>query len=127
MRSSSGTTIDRNEAMNIDNQKYDTETVCSNGVRLIKVVKKMDATFAWMLINTYFVCILSTTANLYSSLSILFNRDYMELWLFSGANFCISLLTIQRLIWITIYSHNDIVTNLIHLCVASPSLKKLLL
>ena len=105
LRSSFRTTIDGEKAMNIDSHKYNTERICSTGVRLIKVVKKMDSTFAWILITTYFVCILSTTANLYTSSSILFNRDRMELWLLSGANFCISLLTIQRLVWITIYSY----------------------
>ena len=105
MRSSFGTTIDGKDAMNTDSQKYDTDRLCSTGVRLIKVIKKIDSAFACMLVNTYFVCILSTTANLYTSLSILFKRDHMELWLMSGANFCISVLTIQRLIWLTINSH----------------------
>ena len=83
----------------------DMKVIVSIGTRLIKLVTKIDSTFKWMLINTYFVCILGTTANLYSSTTILFNRGKTELWLSSAANFLIALLTISRLWWVTNSSH----------------------
>lgn len=93
--------MEGDDAKNMKNNRCDTKTISSSGIWLIKVVKKIDSTFAWMLMNTYFVCILSTTANMYSSATILFNRDHVELWILSGSNLLISLLTISRLYWIT--------------------------
>ena len=96
--------IMKNADMN--NCKVDEKAIVSIGFQLIKVVKKIDSTFEGMLMNTYFVCVLSTTANLYSSTTILFNREHAELWVLSAAYLSISCLTISRLFWVTDYSHS---------------------
>ena len=60
----------------------------------------MNVALTGIIVNTYFTCLIVATATLYSSSTILFERSFV-LILFSAANFCVSLLTINRLIWIT--------------------------
>ena len=60
----------------------------------------MNVSLTGIIVNTYLTCLIVATATLYSSSTILFERSFV-LILFSAANFCVSLLTINRLIWIT--------------------------
>ena len=54
--------------------------------------------------NTYLICLIVATGTLYSSSTILFQRSF-SLILFSASSFCISLLTINRLIWLTAFGY----------------------
>ena len=82
------------------------KTVASIGFQLMKVVKTMNTTFEGMLMNSYFVCLLSSTCTLYSSLTVLFDRSYYQLCLNSAAYFTIAMMTISRLVSVTWRCHN---------------------
>ena len=76
------------------------EKVLSLGSSLMEVIKEMNISLTGIIVNTYLTCLIVATATLYSASTILFVRSFV-LILFSAANFCVSLLTINRLIWIT--------------------------
>ena len=78
----------------------DEENILSLGSNLIGVIKEINVSLTGIIVNTYLTCLIVATATLYSSSTILFERSFV-LILFSAANFCVSLLTINRLIWIT--------------------------
>ena len=76
----------------------------SIGFNLIDVIKEMNVWLTGIIVNTYLICLIVATGTLYSSSTILFQRSF-ALILFSASNFCISLLTINRLIWLTAFGH----------------------
>ena len=76
------------------------QKILSLGFSLMEVIKEMNVSLTGIIVNTYLTCLIVATATLYSSSTILFERSFV-LILFSAANFCVSLLTINRLIWIT--------------------------
>ena len=76
------------------------QKILSLGSSLMEVIKEMNVSLTGIIVNTYLTCLIVATATLYSSSTILFERSFV-LILFSAANFCVSLLTINRLIWIT--------------------------
>ena len=89
------------------NQRYIKEReVLSIGFKLARIVKEMNESFAGMIMNTYFMCLLLSTATLYSSSTILFNRDHTEMCFFAAGAFSIALLSLSRLIWITDGAHS---------------------
>ena len=82
------------------NEVSNDQKILSLGSSIMEVVKEMNVSLTGIIVNTYLTCLIVATATLYSSSTILFQRSFV-LVLFSAANFCISLLTINRLIWIT--------------------------
>ena len=91
------TFIERSEILN-------EEKILSIGFNLIDVIKEMNVWLTGIIVNTYLICLIVATGTLYSSSTILFQRSF-ALILFSASNFCISLLTINRLIWLTAFGH----------------------
>ena len=85
---------------------FDENEVINNGFRLVEVVKKLDNTFAGMVTNTYFICILITTGAIYSSTSIFLVEFQTSLLLFSASMLSVACLCITRLIWITSFGQN---------------------
>ena len=83
----------------------DEEKIISIGFILIKAVKKMDMSFAAMITNTYFSCILLATATFYSSSTMFFDTSKKELILSSTASLSMALLCLFRLCWITYCGH----------------------
>ena len=75
------------------------------GSNLIEVVKEMNISLPGMIVNTYLSCLVVATATLYSSSTILFDRNHDILILLSIVNICISTLTITRLVWLTDGGH----------------------
>ena len=80
------------------------EKILSLGSNLIEIIKEMNVSLTGIIVNTYLICLIVATGTLYSSSTILFLRTFVLL-LFSASCFCISLLTINRLIWLTYYGH----------------------
>ena len=85
---------------------FDENEIICNGFRLVEVVKKLDNTFAGMVTNTYFICILITTGAIYSSTSIFLGEFRTSLLLFSASMLSVACLCIARLIWITSFGQN---------------------
>ena len=81
------------------------QIILSLGSNLLEIVKEMNVSLTGILVNTYITCLIVATGTLYSSSTILFQKS-LFLILFSAANFCISLLTINRLIWMTGCGHS---------------------
>ena len=81
------------------------QIMLSLGSNLLEILKEMNVSLTGILVNTYITCLIVATGTLYSSSTILFERSFV-LVLFSAANFCISLLTINRLIWMTGCGHS---------------------
>ena len=75
--------------------------VITSGFMLIKTVKKLDKSFAPMVTNTYFSCILLATTTLYSSTGILFKNAQRELLLSCAASLAVASFAIIRLFRIT--------------------------
>ena len=80
------------------------DKILSIGFNLIEVIKEMNISLTGIIVNTYLICLIVATGTLYSSSTILFQRSF-ALILFSASCFCISLLTINRLIWLTYFGH----------------------
>ena len=80
------------------------EKILSLGSNLIEIIKEMNVSLTGIIVNTYLICLIVATGTLYSSSTILFQRSF-ALILFSASCFCISLLTINRLIWLTYFGH----------------------
>ena len=85
-------------------ETLDEEKILSLGSNLIGVIKEINVSLTGIIVNTYLICLIMATGTLYSSSTILFQRSF-SLILFSASNFCISLLTINRLIWLTAFGH----------------------
>ena len=85
-------------------ETLDEEKILSLGSNLIGVIKEINVSLTGIIVNTYLICLIMATGTLYSSSTILFQRSF-SLILFSASNFCISLLTINRLIWLTALGH----------------------
>ena len=85
---------------------FDENEIINNGFRLVEVVKKLDNTFAGMVTNTYFICILITTGAIYSSTSIFLGEFRTSRLLFSASMLSVACLCITRLIWITSFGQN---------------------
>ena len=81
------------------------QIILSLGSNLLEIVKEMNVSLTGILVNTYITCLIVATGTLYSSSTILFEKS-LFLILFSAASFCISLLTINRLIWMTGCGHS---------------------
>ena len=89
------------------NQRYITEKeIISVGFKLTRIVKQMNESFAGMIMNTYFTCLVLTIATLYSSSTILFNRNHTELLFFSAGAFSVANLSFARLVGITNCGHS---------------------
>ena len=67
------------------------------GHLLLKLVKTMDSTFAGMIANTFFDCILIATIALYNASSVIFRAPDVDLYLSSLACLFIFVLSISRL------------------------------
>lgn len=89
------------EIEQIQDNLMDEKKVISTGFMLIKIVKKLDRSFAAMITNTYFTCILVATLTLYSASTILFDMGKKELILSSCACLSIAILALFRLCRIT--------------------------
>ena len=85
-------------------ETLDEEKILSLGSNLIGGIKEINVSLTGIIVNTYLICLIMATGTLYSSSTILFQRSF-SLILFSASNFCISLLTINRLIWLTAFGH----------------------
>ena len=85
---------------------FDENKIINYGFRLVEVVKTFDNTFAGMVTNTYFICILITTGAIYSSTSIFLGQFQTSLLLFSASMLSVACLCIARLIWITSFGQN---------------------
>ena len=85
---------------------FDENEIICNGFWLVEVVKKLNNTFAGMVTNTYFICILITTGAIYSSTSIFLGEFRTSLLLFSASMLSVACLCIARLIWITSFGQN---------------------
>ena len=70
--------------------------IISVGFNIIKVVHKMDCAFASMISNTYFICMIAATSNLYVSSSAIFYRGKYEVYLLSVAGLSVAWLAIFR-------------------------------
>ena len=81
------------------------QKILSLGSSLMEVIKEMNVSLTGIIVNTYLTCLIVATATLYSSSTILFDRSHNVLILLSLANFCISMLTISRLVWLTDGGH----------------------
>ena len=77
------------------------DEILSIGLKLIKVVKTMNTSFAGIIIITYFNCLLQTTLQLYTASTILFNREIEALIFLSAASFSVACLMCCRLFWMT--------------------------
>ena len=75
------------------------------GFTLIRLVNQMNKSFSGMIMNTYFSCVLVTTATLYSASTVLFNHEEKILLLQSTACLSWAILSILRLSWITSSGH----------------------
>ena len=93
-------TFEKNTNCIASHEVLNEQKMLSLGSSLMEVIKEMNVSLTGIIVNTYFTCLIVATATLYSSSTILFERSFV-LILFSAANFCVSLLTINRLIWIT--------------------------
>ena len=93
-------TFEKNTNCIASHEVSNEQKMLSLGCSLMEVIKEMNDSLTGIIVNTYFTCLVVATATLYSSSTILFERSFV-LVLFSAANFCVSLLTINRLIWIT--------------------------
>ena len=85
-------------------ETLDEEKILSLGSNLIGGIKEINVSLTGIIVNTYLICLIMATGTLYSSSTILFQRSF-SLILFSASSFCISLLTINRLIWLTPFGH----------------------
>ena len=83
----------------IQESNFNDTNVLSTGLELVKTVKTLDLSFAGMITNTYFTCILVITGTLYGAASILFQNFNKDLILASVAALTIAFLSILRLIW----------------------------
>ena len=99
-------TADSNEHIEKPGLYSDENKIINNGFRLVEVVKKLDNTFAGMVTNTYFICILITTGAIYSSTSIFLGEFRTSLLLFSASMLSVACLCIARLVWITSFGQN---------------------
>ena len=81
------------------------EEILSVGFKLIKVVETMNVSFSGLIMNTYFNCLITTTATLYTSSTVLFTREVKALIL-SACTFSIACLMSSRLIWLTYCGHD---------------------
>ena len=77
------------------------EEILSIGSKLMKVVRTMNISFAGIIIITCFNCLLQTTAQLYTSSTVLFTREVKALILLSVGSFSIACLMGCRLFWLT--------------------------
>ena len=66
----------------------------------------MNVALAGLIVNTYFTCLLLSTATLYNASNIFFNHEFSDIYLSSLACFSISVLSIGRLVWLTTSGHN---------------------
>ena len=99
----------------IQENLIDEKTLISIGFLLVKVVKKLDRSFAALITNTYFTCILVATLTLYGASTILFYMGETDVNLSSCACFCIAFLALFRLCRITYLGY--ILTDAIKECV----------
>ena len=76
------------------------------GIKLLKIVKQIDASFAGMITNTYFVCMFEATATLYTALTIVFAPYSNSLMLCSTGVCSVAILCIFRLYLITNSVHD---------------------
>ena len=76
------------------------------GTKLLKIVKQIDASFAGMITNTYFVCMFEATATLYTALTIVFAPYSNSLMLCSTGCCSVAILCIFRLYLITNSVHD---------------------
>ena len=76
------------------------------GTKLLKIVKQIDASFAGMITNTYFVCMFEATATLYTALTIVFAPYSNSLMLCSTGVCSVAILCIFRLYLITNSAHD---------------------
>ena len=83
----------------------DDQTIISIGYKLLESVKTMDLTFAGMITNTYFNCVLLATLTLYTASSVIFQDAIIDLWLMSFAGLLIFFLSMSRLARLTQSGH----------------------
>ena len=102
------------ELEEIRKKLIDEKKVISTGFLLAKIVKKVDRSFAAMITNTYFTCILVATMSLYSASTILFHMGETDLVLSSCACLSIAFLALIRLCRITYFGY--ILTNAMKEC-----------
>ena len=84
---------------------FDDEMIISIEYKLLELIKIMDMTFAGMITNTYFNCVLIATLTLYTTSSVIFQEARIDLWLNSIAGFLIFVLSMSRLARLTQSGH----------------------
>ena len=75
-------------------------------MKLLKITKQLDASFAGLITNTYFVCIFEATATLYTALTVVFAPYSNSLMLCSTGCCSMAILCIFRLYLITNSVHD---------------------
>ena len=75
-------------------------------MKLLKIVKQIDASLAGLITNTYFVCMFEATATLYTALTIVFAPYSHSLMLCSTGCCSVAILCIFRLYLITNSVHD---------------------
>lgn len=76
------------------------------GIKLLKIVRQIDASFAGLITNTYFVCMFEATATLYTALTIVFAPYSNSLMMCSTGCCSVAILCIFRLYLITNSVHD---------------------
>ena len=79
----------------------DETEIVDNGIKLLKIIKQIDASFAGLITNTYFVCMFEATATLYTALTIVFAPYSNSLMLCSTGCCSVAIMCIFRLYLIT--------------------------
>ena len=99
--------VDSIEDIEIGEEIINEEALISIGIKLIKVVRKLNMSLAGFILNTYFTCLLMSTTTLYASALIFLNTyEHDEIYLACVAYFLISILSVGRLVWLTTAGHN---------------------
>ena len=75
------------------------------GFNLIKIMKRIDKACAPMITNTYFICMLVATCELYLGSTAFFNRGKYEVTLLSIAGLSVAWLSIFRVLQMTKFGH----------------------
>ena len=98
-------TSGHSEVEEIQENLIDEKKVISTGFLLAKIVKKLDKSFAPLISNTFYTCILVATISLYGASTILFDMGKTDLILTSCACLSIAFLALFRLCRITYFGH----------------------
>ena len=78
------------------------EDVLAIGTSLVKVTRQIDKSLGGMILNTYLICLLMSTTNMYVVSSLFFNKHSgMEIYFMCCASMFLTILSMMRILYHT--------------------------